>query len=65
MALAVLWNGKRIGAGQFVAGAAVCVGLLLFALADAAVLPNFDPRGIILVVMSVCADAVLPNLQVC
>jgi hypothetical protein len=46
-------------------GAAVCVGLLLFALADAAVLPNFDPRGIILVVMSVCADAVLPNLQVC
>lgn len=63
MVIAVMWNKKKIGVGSFAAAIAVCAGLLLFALADSKVLPNFSPFGILLVLGSVCADAVMPNFQ--
>jgi adenosine 3'-phospho 5'-phosphosulfate transporter B3 len=42
---------------------AVCAGLVLFAAADWELTPSFNPIGLALVSMSVCADAILPNAQ--
>lgn len=42
---------------------AVCAGLVLFAAADWRYTPSFHPVGLLLVGLSVCADAILPNAQ--
>ncbi|CAM9198015.1 unnamed protein product [Phaeothamnion confervicola] len=63
MAVAAAWNGHRVTPAELASAAAVCAGLVTFALADVAVSPRFEPRGIALVAASVCADAVLPNIQ--
>ncbi|CAN0475941.1 unnamed protein product, partial [Discosporangium mesarthrocarpum] len=63
MVIAVVWRRHRVSSWEFVAAVSVCMGLIVFANADMSVAPDFDPRGIGLVMLSVCADAVLPNLQ--
>ena len=42
---------------------AICTGLVLFAAADWQTTPSFHPIGLLLVTLSVVADAVLPNAQ--
>lgn len=64
MMIAVLWRKKVVGIWEFVAAAAVCAGLIVFARADAKLEPDFNPIGIAMVMLSVCADAFLPNVQV-
>lgn len=64
MVIAVVWRKKFVSRGEFIAAGAVCAGLIIFAQADAKLEPDFDPIGIAMVILSVCADAFLPNLQV-
>ncbi|CAN0546575.1 unnamed protein product, partial [Laminaria digitata] len=64
MAIAVFWRKKIVSRGEFLAAFAVCTGLIVFAQADAKLEPDFHPKGIAMVILSVCADAFLPNLQV-
>jgi adenosine 3'-phospho 5'-phosphosulfate transporter B3 len=41
----------------------MCLGLVLFAAADWSLAPSFHPIGLTFVILSVCADALLPNAQ--
>ena len=63
MIIAVLYNGKKVHNFEFVFGSVISLGMVLFAAADFQVYPKFDFIGIILVSISVIADAFLPNFQ--
>ncbi|CAM9178286.1 unnamed protein product [Ectocarpus sp. 4 AP-2014] len=63
MAIAVVWRKKIVSRWEFLAAFSVCAGLVIFGKADAKLEPDFDPRGIAMVMLSVCADAFLPNMQ--
>eukprot|EP00752_Nemacystus_decipiens_P008462 g7563.t1 len=63
MVIAVVWRKKIVSRWEFLAAFAVCAGLIIFAGADRQLEPDFDFRGIIMVMLSVCADAFLPNMQ--
>ena len=63
MLIAVMYNGKKVHNFEFAFGTVISLGMVLFATADFQVYPNFDFIGIILVSISVIADAFLPNFQ--
>ena len=63
MLIAVVYNGKKVHNFEFAFGTVISLGMVLFATADFQVYPNFDFIGIILVSISVIADAFLPNFQ--
>ena len=63
MVIAVTLNKKKVKSSEFVFGTLISLGMILFATADFKVSPNFDFVGIILVSVSVIADAFLPNYQ--
>eukprot|EP01038_Epipyxis_sp_PR26KG_P014690 gene14690-19736_t len=63
MIIAVLYNNKKVHWFEFLFGGFISLGMVLFAVADFQVYPKFDFIGIILVCISVVADAFLPNFQ--
>lgn len=63
MIIAMVYNKKRVRSSEFFFGTLISLGMILFATADFNVSPNFDFVGIILVCVSVIADAFLPNYQ--
>ena len=63
MLIAISMNQKKVYGFELMFGVFISAGMVLFALADFAVYPNFDFVGIILVCVSVVADAFLPNFQ--
>lgn len=63
MLIAVTYNKKKVKPFEFMFGALISVGMIIFATADFQVSPKFDMFGIILVSISVVADAFLPNYQ--
>lgn len=63
MIIAVVYNHKKVAWYEFSFGILISLGMVLFATADFQVYPNFDFIGIILVCISVVADAFLPNFQ--
>lgn len=63
MLIALLYNNKKVLWFEFAFGSFISVGMILFAVADFQVYPKFDAIGIILVSISVIADAFLPNFQ--
>jgi len=63
MVIAVLYNKKKVHNFEFGFGTLISFGMILFAAADFNVYPNFDFFGIMLVSISVVADAFLPNFQ--
>ena len=63
MVIAVVYNRKKIQGYEFALGACVSLGMVLFAVADFNVSPNFNFLGLFLVCGSVVADAFLPNFQ--
>jgi solute carrier family 35 (adenosine 3'-phospho 5'-phosphosulfate transporter), member B3 len=63
MIIAVVFNKKKIQNYEFGLGAFVSLGMVLFAVADFKVSPNFNVIGLVLVCVSVVADAFLPNFQ--
>mmetsp|Transcript_30422 Transcript_30422/g.34680 ORF Transcript_30422/g.34680 Transcript_30422/m.34680 type:complete len:351 (-) Transcript_30422:157-1209(-) len=63
MVVASVLNKKFFSSVEYSCALAVCVGLILFAAADWKLTPTFHPFGLVLVFLSICADAVLPNGQ--
>lgn len=63
MLVASVVNKKVFSSKEYCCALAVCAGLVLFAAADWRYTPSFHPIGLILVTLSVCADAILPNAQ--
>ncbi|XP_077990937.1 adenosine 3'-phospho 5'-phosphosulfate transporter 2-like [Glandiceps talaboti] len=59
----VLIQGKRYSVIDVTAVMCMSVGLILFTLADVEVSPKFDQTGVILILMALCADAVIGNVQ--
>jgi solute carrier family 35 (adenosine 3'-phospho 5'-phosphosulfate transporter), member B3 len=63
MMVATVVHKKMFTSLEYTCALAVCAGLVLFAAADWKYTPSFHPIGLILVTLSVCADAILPNAQ--
>mmetsp|Transcript_30205 Transcript_30205/g.34806 ORF Transcript_30205/g.34806 Transcript_30205/m.34806 type:complete len:372 (-) Transcript_30205:116-1231(-) len=63
MFIATLINKKSFSTLEYICALFVCLGLVMFAAADWKLAPDFNPIGLILVSLSVCADSVLPNAQ--
>jgi len=63
MIVASIVHKKVFASVEYLFAFCICLGLVLFAVADWEVSPSFNPIGLVLVTLSVCADAVLPNLQ--
>ncbi len=63
MVIATFMNKRSFSSTEYVCGTAICAGLVMFAAADWRLTPSFNPIGIVLVSLSVVADAVLPNAQ--
>lgn len=59
----ILIQGKRYGVLDFGAASLMCLGLILFTLADSAVMPNFDSRGVMMISVALLCDAVIGNVQ--
>jgi adenosine 3'-phospho 5'-phosphosulfate transporter B3 len=54
---------KRYTFLDFVAILLMTLGLIFFTIADQKVSPNFNPTGILLICLALCADAVIGNVQ--
>lgn len=63
MIIASIVHKKVFSGMEYACATAICAGLVLFAAADWSVAPVFHPKGLFLVILSVCADAILPNAQ--
>lgn len=63
MMVASVLNKKVFSSVEYSCALAVCVGLVFFAAADWKLTPTFHPYGLVLVILSICADAILPNGQ--
>ena len=63
MIISVLYNQKKVYWFEFMFGGFISCGMVLFAVADFEVSPNFNYFGIVMVSVSVVADAFLPNFQ--
>uniref|UniRef100_A0A182QTK9 Adenosine 3'-phospho 5'-phosphosulfate transporter 2 n=1 Tax=Anopheles farauti TaxID=69004 RepID=A0A182QTK9_9DIPT len=59
----VLIQGKKHGPMDFFAAFAMCLGLILFTLADSKVQPDFDTFGVFLISMALLCDAAIGNVQ--
>lgn len=63
MMISVFYNQKKVYWFEFTFGVLISLGMVLFAMADFEVSPKFNYFGILLVSISVVADAFLPNFQ--
>jgi adenosine 3'-phospho 5'-phosphosulfate transporter B3 len=63
MVVASIVHRKIFSSAEYSCALAVCAGLVFFAAADWKFSPSFNPIGLTLVSLSVCADAILPNAQ--
>eukprot|EP00794_Sanderia_malayensis_P004652 gene4652-5260_t len=59
----ILIQGKRYSRLDFISCLCMSVGLIFFTLADIEVSPSFNPTGVLLISMALCADAVIGNVQ--
>ncbi|XP_050508634.1 adenosine 3'-phospho 5'-phosphosulfate transporter 2-like [Diabrotica virgifera virgifera] len=59
----ILIQGKKYGPLDFLAAILMCIGLILFTLADSKVQPNFNTTGIIMISMALLCDAIIGNVQ--
>uniref|UniRef100_A0A7E5A0V5 Adenosine 3'-phospho 5'-phosphosulfate transporter 2 n=1 Tax=Panagrellus redivivus TaxID=6233 RepID=A0A7E5A0V5_PANRE len=59
----IIIQGKRYGWLDGLSASLMSFGLILFSLADSQVSPNFDPRGYIMILGALVADAVIGNVQ--
>jgi len=63
MVIATIINRRIFQSIEYVAALSISIGLIVFAAADWKLTPSFNSTGIILVSLSVFADAILPNAQ--
>ena len=60
----ILIQRKKFKPVEFLACGFMCLGLIIFTLADSKMSPNFHPLGVMMLSMALLADAVLSNVQV-
>ncbi|KAL7570003.1 hypothetical protein ACA910_017050 [Epithemia clementina (nom. ined.)] len=63
MIIASFMHRKVFTSVEYFCALAICAGLIMFTAADWKLAPSFHPIGLILVTLSVFADAILPNAQ--
>ena len=63
MVIASVMHRKVFSSMEYTCAFSICAGLIMFAAADWELAPSFHPIGLVLVSLSVFADAVLPNAQ--
>ena len=63
MLIATIMNRKIFSSIEYMCAFSVCIGLVFFSVADWKLAPTFNPVGLVMVFLSVCADAILPNAQ--
>mmetsp|Transcript_37076 Transcript_37076/g.56964 ORF Transcript_37076/g.56964 Transcript_37076/m.56964 type:complete len:373 (+) Transcript_37076:56-1174(+) len=63
MIVASILNKKVFSSVEYLCAFSVCSGLILFAAADWTLSPSYNPIGLALLFISVCADAIVPNAQ--
>eukprot|EP00558_Chaetoceros_sp_UNC1202_P009400 CAMPEP_0197246864 /NCGR_PEP_ID=MMETSP1429-20130617/23508_1 /TAXON_ID=49237 /ORGANISM="Chaetoceros sp., Strain UNC1202" /LENGTH=221 /DNA_ID=CAMNT_0042707631 /DNA_START=91 /DNA_END=756 /DNA_ORIENTATION=+ len=63
MIIATIINRQVFKSVEYAAAMAISIGLVVFAAADWKLTPSFNPIGLVLVSLSVVADAILPNAQ--
>jgi len=63
MFVATVINKRKFSSTEYSCAFAVCAGLVVFAAADWRLTPTFSPVGLILVLLSVVADSITPNMQ--
>ena len=59
----ILIQGKRYGPLEFLASGVMCLGLILFTLADSQLSPNFEMTGVVMISLALVADAIIGNVQ--
>ena len=63
MLIATILNKRVFKSYEYASALAISIGLVIFAAVDFTLTPSFNPIGLVLVSLSVFADAVLPNAQ--
>ena len=63
MIIATIINRRIFKSIEYFSAFSISIGLVIFAAADWRLTPSFHPTGLILVSLSVIADAILPNAQ--
>lgn len=59
----MLIQGKRYGLLDFVAAGLMCLGLILFTLADSMISPRFNLIGVAMISGALLCDALIGNIQ--
>lgn len=59
----ILIQGKRYSLLDFLAAGLMCLGLILFTLADSMISPRFDMVGVAMISCALLCDAVIGNIQ--
>ncbi|OXU29825.1 hypothetical protein TSAR_010940 [Trichomalopsis sarcophagae] len=59
----ILIQGKRYGFLDFLAAGLMCLGLILFTLADSMISPRFDLIGVAMISCALLCDALIGNIQ--
>jgi len=63
MIIATILNRQVFSSLEYISAFAISVGLVIFAAVDWKLTPTYNPVGLLLVGLSVVADAILPNAQ--
>jgi len=63
MMISTIMNKRVFSPSEYFFGMIVCLGLILFTVADMQLAMKLNPIGIILVSLSVVADSIIPNVQ--
>ncbi|GJQ68395.1 Papst2 [Trypoxylus dichotomus] len=59
----IIIQGKKYGPLDFMAAFLMCVGLILFTLADSKISPYFNMNGVVMISMALLCDAIIGNVQ--
>ncbi len=63
MIFGVLFMGKKYTFVEYLVGLCIVCGLTLFVVADAEKSPEFSVTGLVLIMLALCADAAILNIQ--
>ncbi len=63
MLIATIMNKSVFSSNEYLSAIGISLGLVMFTAADWQTSPSFNPIGLLLVSLSVCADSILPNFQ--
>ena len=59
----IVIQGKKYGLLDFAAATVMCLGLILFTLADSMISPRFDIIGVAMITSALICDALIGNIQ--